>query len=81
MLKQGVRQLCRLTVLGSLWCLLIYSLLFGGFTNSLADYYGGNGNITCQDISCKNQAYCGGPGTPNGCTITCQSGAIVTCPK
>ena len=81
MLKQGVRQLFRMTLLGSLWCLLVYSLLFGGFSSSLADYYGGGPDLTCAKVGCSSPAGCGINGTAQGCTLICAGGGSVQCPK
>lgn len=40
------------------------------------------GNLGCQELTgCKNNLSCGGPGTPNGCTIACEGGGSVTCPR
>jgi hypothetical protein len=36
-------------------------------------------DLGCRNISCKAGASCGGPGTPNGCQITCQNGATINC--
>ncbi len=36
--------------------------------------------LTCQDLStCCGAAQCEGPGTPSGCSISCQGGGQVTC--
>jgi hypothetical protein len=47
-----------------------------------ANLPGGDG-LGCDDlIGCKNTLNCGGVrGTPNGCTITCEGGGTITCPK
>jgi hypothetical protein len=76
-MKQKIRLVFRLTLVGVVWGMLLYSVLLGGFSTSLADYQ----NLTCQDIGCKNLLYCGGPGTPVGCKIHCQSGAVIDCPQ
>jgi hypothetical protein len=40
------------------------------------------GNLGCQELSgCKNSLSCGAPGTPSGCTIQCEGGGTVTCPR
>jgi hypothetical protein len=36
-------------------------------------------NLGCQNINCLAVASCGGPGTPNGCNISCQNGATIQC--
>lgn len=43
--------------------------------NSLMD-----DNMTCSSVSgCSGSANCGGPGTPQGCSITCEGGGRITC--
>jgi len=40
------------------------------------------GDLACDDLSaCKTSASCNGPGTPVECMITCDGGAVITCPK
>jgi hypothetical protein len=40
------------------------------------------GDLGCQDLTgCKNLLSCGTRGTPSGCTIECEGGGTITCPK
>jgi hypothetical protein len=37
--------------------------------------------LKCSMLSqCSSEASCGVPGTANGCSVTCQDGATMTCP-
>lgn len=39
-------------------------------------------NLECSSISgCCGSANCGGPGTVNGCTLTCTGGGTISCAK
>jgi len=41
-------------------------------------------NLTCASLSganCCGSANCGGPGSANGCTLTCSGGGTITCAK
>ncbi len=41
----------------------------------------GENNLACSDLTdCSGRASCGGPGTPTGCELSCDDGAIVSCP-
>lgn len=38
-------------------------------------------DLRCLDlVGCKSNAGCGGPGSPSGCLILCEDGAVVSCP-
>lgn len=38
--------------------------------------------LCCNDLSnCCNDECCGGPGTVNGCALSCQGGTSITCPQ
>jgi hypothetical protein len=41
-------------------------------------------NLTCLSLSgggCCGSANCGGPGSANGCNLTCSGGGSITCAK
>lgn len=38
-------------------------------------------DLGCAALSdCCNEEHCSGPGTANGCKITCQDETVITCP-
>ena len=38
--------------------------------------------LCCNDlVDCCNSECCGGPGSVNVCTLTCQGGTIIECPR
>jgi hypothetical protein len=38
-------------------------------------------DLGCSALSdCCNEEHCSGPGTANGCKITCQDETVITCP-
>ena len=40
------------------------------------------GDLACSTITgCCGSATCGGPGSVNGCTLTCAGGGTITCAK
>jgi hypothetical protein len=67
----------------------IYKIAFAGLVLSLALLTGiifqqttsaNESNLECSDLTgCIAGASCGGPGTTNGCDITCQQGSLVRC--
>jgi len=36
-------------------------------------------NLSCNDLTKCSGAACDGPGTPTGCLLACDSGAVVAC--
>lgn len=61
--------------------LLILSLLvvvsFGLLTPRVVQ-----ANLACPDVEeCCGSANCNGPGTVNGCTLTCLGGGTITCDR
>jgi len=40
------------------------------------------GNAGCQSLAnCSGQALCNSPGQSSGCSIACNNGAQITCPR
>ncbi|MDQ3802705.1 MAG: hypothetical protein M3416_02460 [Acidobacteriota bacterium] len=83
MIKGYIGRTLRPALLAAAWALLAYSTLFGGFSVTLADIYGGQGgNLSCANLSsCGGGASCNSGGTLNNCTITCSDGVVISCPK
>lgn len=83
MIKRHRSRVLFPVMLAAMWWLLTYSLLFGGFSVALADYYWNDNpnNLKCVDVTnCRSLAGCGGPGSVGAnCTLTCQSGSVVYC--
>jgi hypothetical protein len=77
MVKLNIREVLRLAVLGAVWAMLVYSLLFGGFSPSLADY---GADLTCAKVRCGSLAGCGTSGTVEGCKLFCAGGGAIQCP-
>lgn len=62
MSKKSAKRVMYPTLLVAAWGLMAYSVLFGGFSTSLADYGGGGGamwcptnNNTCGDFGCHDR--------------------------
>ncbi|MDQ3802706.1 MAG: hypothetical protein M3416_02465 [Acidobacteriota bacterium] len=81
MIEKHLDRMLRPALLAAAWVLLAYSTLFGGFSVTLADIYGGNGSgLRCSDLTnCRGSASCNSSGTVNGCLLTCSNGSTIQC--
>ena len=60
--------------------ILAMSLLLGVQSYMTNDVKVTAQQLTCQDLTtCCGAAECEGPGTPSGCSISCQGGGQVAC--
>lgn len=45
-----------------------------------SDVLANKGRLGCDDlVGCQSHATCPGRGTPSGCSITCEGGAMIMC--
>ena len=81
MVKRYTKRFCYWVCLTAAWGLLAYSVLFSGFSTTLADYYQQGNGLWCYQLrGCTGQAGCTNGGSVNGCTIYCTGGSGAICP-
>lgn len=80
MVKKYINRFFYSMFLMAAWGLLAYSVLFSGFSTTLADYYGGGNGLYCfQLLKCDGSAGCTQGGSLSGCDINCTGGGVVKC--
>lgn len=60
----------------------LMTLLLVVLSSSLVPPRVSGSNLACPDLQdCCGSANCNGPGSVNGCTLTCTGGGTITCDK
>ncbi len=80
MVKKYTKSFFYWVCLTAAWGLLAYSVLFSGFSTTLADYYGGGKGLYCFQLrGCSGSAGCASGGSVSACNLQCTGGGQVLC--
>ena len=64
------------------FAIALMSLLLLVLSSTLVERRVTGANLECSSVNdCCGSANCGGPGSVNGCTLTCTGGGTITCER